>query len=122
MEFELKIDIIANKTDHEASPGCTWQGKKKFSPGNIGVGIQRERGGGGGGLMRPEEKNTWSCKHVQTKCKLQIQLYINVYSYKVMYKVFWQCRQDATIPTIKTLWPTLSRNAIIIVNPFLIAV
>ena len=63
MGFELKIDIIANKTDHEASPGCTSrQGKKShknnFSPGSIGVGIQRERGGGGGGLMRPEEKNT----------------------------------------------------------------
>ena len=40
--------------------------KNNFSPGNIGVGIQRERGGGAGGLMRPEEKNTWSCKHVQT--------------------------------------------------------
>ena len=23
MGFQLKIDIIANKTDHEASPGCT---------------------------------------------------------------------------------------------------
>ena len=59
MGFELKMDIIANKVDHEASPGCTSrQGKNNFSPGNIGVGIQRERGGGAGGLMRPEEKNT----------------------------------------------------------------
>ena len=59
MGFELKMDIIANKVDHEASPGCTSrQGKNNFSPGSIGVGIQRERGGGAGGLMRPEEKNT----------------------------------------------------------------
>ena len=62
MGFELKMDIIANKTDHEASPGCT----KNFSPGNIGVGIQRERGGGAGGLMRPEEKTHEVANKMQT--------------------------------------------------------
>ena len=107
MGFELKMDIIANKVDHEASPGCTSrQGKNNFSPGSIGVGIQRERGGGAGGLMRPEEKTHEVANKMQTSNTI-IHLYTlyinNVYSCTMMYKVFWQYRQDATIPMIKTL-------------------
>ena len=49
--------------------------------------------------MRPEEKT----HEVANICKLQIHVLYTIihYSYTMMYKVFWQYRQDATIPTIK---------------------